>query len=50
MDDILALLNQWQLDLKAVRTRVYRYPTSLEGYGRRGRSAERSRLDLVSRS
>jgi len=30
MNDILALLNKWQLDLKAVRTRVYRAPTPRE--------------------
>ena len=30
MNDILALLNKWQLDLKAVRTHVYRAPTARE--------------------
>ena len=30
MNDILALLNQWQLDLRAVRNRVYRAPTPRE--------------------
>jgi transposase len=30
MNDILVLLNKWQLDLKTVRTRVYRAPTPRE--------------------
>ena len=30
MNDVLSLLNKWQLDLKAVRTRVYRAPTPRE--------------------
>ena len=30
MNEILVLLDKWQLDLKAVRTRVYRAPTPRE--------------------
>jgi transposase len=30
MDNLLTLLEQWQLDLKAVRERVYRAPTPRE--------------------
>ena len=30
MEDVLAILGQWQLDLKAVRNRMYRAPTPRE--------------------
>jgi transposase len=30
MSDVLAILEQWQLDVKAVRERVYRAPTPRE--------------------